>query len=357
MTEDANMQQQRTETPYQHLHGSVWLGAGHLLYGKRQLFSQRLKRFDYRDIQALTLRQTRNYVRWHEILLACTLLSWLTLIWVALYRPPGWVLIVLAFPSVGLLTLAVIHRRLGPTCACHIRTAVQVEQLDGFTRVRTSRPLFYRLRDEIGRAQGVDWNEPLPEAELAAWQPPDTAVEPGRPVLERRVPQHREYNGWAHALLFVALLLGGIVNALFLIQMDWLVMALSLLATALLVGALVAALVMQHTRDITRELRVMGWLCTAYLLASNAASGVIAPEIFFSYLLVMDEFSVWEHEAYVLLLIVTMTIEFLLALLGFYFLSRFRGGKQKLQEARQATGGGSPPGFEIPGEQMDEEQP
>ncbi|MFO7974361.1 MAG: hypothetical protein R6V12_06995, partial [Candidatus Hydrogenedentota bacterium] len=47
----------------------TWLGPDHVLYLSRHVFSERAKRYQYTDIQALTLRQTKQYVRGHVVLL------------------------------------------------------------------------------------------------------------------------------------------------------------------------------------------------------------------------------------------------------------------------------------------------
>jgi formate hydrogenlyase subunit 3/multisubunit Na+/H+ antiporter MnhD subunit len=92
----------------------------------------------------------------------------------------------------------------------------------------------------------------------------------------------------------------------------------------MILGSLVAALVMQHTRQVSRELRIMGWVCTVYLVISNAISGVTTPAGFFDMLFFSGEINVWEHPDYLAHILITMAIELALALFGLYFLVKFR---------------------------------
>src|SRR2546430_6947924 len=50
--------------------------------------------------------------------------------------------------------LLISNVALGPTCACHIRTAVQTERLSAVTRIRTARRLLRRIRPLIEGVQG-----------------------------------------------------------------------------------------------------------------------------------------------------------------------------------------------------------
>ena len=51
--------------------------------------------------------------------------------------------------------LLLINLALGPTCACHIRTAVQTERLSALNRVRTARKFIARVEPLIAAAQDV----------------------------------------------------------------------------------------------------------------------------------------------------------------------------------------------------------
>lgn len=129
-------------TPYRKLSGAVWLGPDHLLYLRRQLFSERPKRFAYADIQAITLRQTPVFSRVQKALLIVTALFCGVTAMSAVAVGPGWFLLVPAFPALLALAALLAHRHRGPTCVLHIRTAVQVEELQTLRRLRRARPAF-----------------------------------------------------------------------------------------------------------------------------------------------------------------------------------------------------------------------
>ena len=128
----------------------AWLGPEHLLYFRRQLFSQHAKRFAYGDIQAITLRQTRRYVRWHALLLTLAFACSLPMIAAQVKSASPWAVGILALPSLALLAGSLVHWRRGPTCAFHVRTAVQIEEIRSLRRLRTAREAFHLLRRSFG---------------------------------------------------------------------------------------------------------------------------------------------------------------------------------------------------------------
>jgi hypothetical protein len=318
------MHEEQRQEHYRRVAGGLWLAPDHLLHLQRHLFFQRRKRFDYRDIQALVLRQTRTYMQILVILLIFAFLCSFLIV-AGLNGGAPWLgVVVLSLPTLGLLLAAAIHYALGPTCKCHLRTAVQVEELQSLRRMRPAREALTLLRRHVEQVQGAETAQAEEESGTVSWEAGVAATAPEQPVLERRAPQRRDYSGWAHALLFFAFFLSAVLSAVALIRLDPLVFALGLLNLLMIVGALVGALVMQHTRNVTNELRVMGWVCTVYLVVSNIVSGVAAPQEYWGALLVDGQVDVWQHETFLTLIIVTMAVEFLLSLFGFYFLSQFR---------------------------------
>ncbi len=350
-----------TQTPYRKLSGAVWLGPDHLLYLRRQLFSQRPKRFAYTDIQAITLRQTPVFFRVQKaLLIVATFFFGLTVIG-AILGDPGWGLLIPVVPAFLALAALLTHRHGGPTCVLHIRTAVQVEELQTLRRLPRAQRAFELLSQEAARAQGAeDRTAFAPETGVSAlnsWAavPFDTDV--SRPVLERREPQRRDYNGSAHAWLFISLLLSAAISAVALIKLDWMVLAVAFLNLLLTVGCLVAALVMQHVRNVSRELRIMGWVCTVYAALSNIVSSFTAPAGVGGALLSRGEVNVWEYPTFLADVIVTMILEFILAMFGFYVLAQFRQRTRRERETAQAGSVESPPRTDALGETAEEERP
>lgn len=341
--------EQQTDTPYRKLSSAVWLGPDHLLYLRRELFAERAKRFAFPDIQAVIIRQTPTYRRLHILLLAAAGFFWLMIIGGLSLGMPGWLLAFLLVPSLVILTGSLVHWRLGPTCSFHIRTAVQIEELRSLQRLRKARHAFDALSLEIARAQGARGTEAVSEADWAAWRAWDTGTDnlsAGKPVLERREPRRRDYNGWAHGLLFLSLLFSALVSALVLVRFNRMVFGLGIANLAMTVGSLVASMVMQHTRDVTRELRVMGWVCTGYIVASNLVPGTIVPNELVQDLLFRGGVDVWQYEGFLIHVMISMVLELLLAVSGFYFLSRFRHRARREWEATAPAAVESAPGTE-----------
>ncbi len=132
---------------------SLWIGADHLLRLDSSGFAETYKRFYFRDIQAIVIRQTDQ---WKILGGLCATI--------------GAVMIVLAFVSmiggstVGawiygalagcFLLISILTFAGGPSCTCQIRTAVQTEDLPPLNTVRRARKALEELRPLIVAAQG-----------------------------------------------------------------------------------------------------------------------------------------------------------------------------------------------------------
>ncbi|MDB6021130.1 MAG: hypothetical protein JWQ04_987 [Pedosphaera sp.] len=150
----------------------LWLGKDHLLCIDRVWFKEDYKRFYFRDIQAIVIRKTENG-RIANIVFGA--LATPPLI-AALVTSGGWQ--VAWFIVTGFfLALMLINFLYGPTSACHLRTAVQTEELPSLKRLRRARKVLARLRPLIAAAQGelASAEVPVLMAELAR---PPVAVAP-----------------------------------------------------------------------------------------------------------------------------------------------------------------------------------
>ncbi len=171
------------------LRSSLWLSADHLLRLDSSGFTETYKRFYYRDIQAMIVRQTNH---WKTLGLLCVAIAGIITLLAILARVGGsaiaaWIYGVLAtcFVLVAIVTLAG-----GPSCTCQIRTAVQTEDLPPLNTVRRAQKALDRLRPLIVAAQGELAREEIP-ARLQAWRrtgapaslpiaspPPDSSLPP-----------------------------------------------------------------------------------------------------------------------------------------------------------------------------------
>jgi hypothetical protein len=126
------------------------LGEDHLLAIDTSGYTETYKRFYLRDIQAFLLRQTGYWVIWGVAfgVLATAFSALAISIREAVAQ---WVFGSLA--GVCLLVL-LLDLAAGPSCVCHVRTAVQTEELPSLNRLRRARKVLNRLRPLIAGVQG-----------------------------------------------------------------------------------------------------------------------------------------------------------------------------------------------------------
>jgi len=135
---------------------SLWLGKDHLLSIDSTGYTEQYKRFYFRDIQAILFVASKRRAIWNWVLIIPTVLclAWLaTALSSSRNRDAG--AIIAAAISASIFTVPLlINNLLGPTCACHLRTAVQTEELPPLSRVRRARKILNRIRPLIAAAQG-----------------------------------------------------------------------------------------------------------------------------------------------------------------------------------------------------------
>src|SRR5437667_3494177 len=148
----------RGEKAYQRLPGReagflsysrLWLGPDHLLLARTAFFSEEYKRLYFRDIQAIVTRRTEH----REIL--NLIFAFITIVFRVLpvFTASGSRAFLLVITGIFVFALIVNWLR-GPTCVCHVRTAVQTEELSPLKRFRATHKLIERLKPNIEKAQG-----------------------------------------------------------------------------------------------------------------------------------------------------------------------------------------------------------
>lgn len=133
----------------------LYRGADHLLQVSSVTFSENYKRFYFRDIQAFIIVRTNDWLVVIGLLLMLALL--LTGLAVGVGDSVG--SIVSGGFAALLLVLALIVGLRGPSCRCHVRTAVQTEKLPSLNRLRRAEKILAELAPLIAAAQ-----EPMPSA-------------------------------------------------------------------------------------------------------------------------------------------------------------------------------------------------
>ncbi|MBI2435562.1 MAG: hypothetical protein HYV26_22130, partial [Candidatus Hydrogenedentes bacterium] len=131
-----------------------WLQGDHLLHVRTEGYAERCKRFHLGEIEALVLTRTTAF-RWITLVLL-GLLILLGMTFSGIWAVSDWPLAsMITGPLAALVVLLLaLHLLMGPTCALHLHTAVQVEVLYACQRMRTARRLLAILLPEIERRQG-----------------------------------------------------------------------------------------------------------------------------------------------------------------------------------------------------------
>ena len=134
---------------------SLWLGKDHVLHVINRGYTEDYRRFYYRDIQAIMVRKTNSGL---IIKIILGFLAGINLLFLAMGRFVwSWdrvALVPLAVSSCFWVLFFLIDLVAGPTCICHLRTAVQFEQLPSLFRVRKARKAIATLRGRIENVQG-----------------------------------------------------------------------------------------------------------------------------------------------------------------------------------------------------------
>ncbi len=153
---------------------SLWLGEDHVLSVESTGYSERYKRFYFRDIQAITLTQTSWWIYWGMAM------GVLAGVFGAIALFSGEIVLAYIFaPVAALFFFATLYDFvLGPSCICELRTAVQTEQLPSLNRVPRALKVLGRLRAPITAAQGE-----LNQAEIPGAALPVTASPEAPPVI------------------------------------------------------------------------------------------------------------------------------------------------------------------------------
>jgi hypothetical protein len=143
---------------------SLWLGKDHLLHVINRGYTEEYRRFYYRDIQAILVRET-SIGKTFSIILG--IISALCLFFLAagrfIWRWENFALIPMAVAAFLWIVLFLIQVTSGPTCICHLRTAVQFEHLPSLRRVRSARKAIAMLRQRVESVQGAFATEaPVP---------------------------------------------------------------------------------------------------------------------------------------------------------------------------------------------------
>ena len=129
----------------------LYRGPDHLLQVSSVTFSERYKRFFFRDIQAFVVMRTSGWIIWFIVNIGISLLFTAISVGVGESVPS------IVFGSIAALFMvfAIINLLRGPTCRCYVQTAVQTERLPSLKRMRRTEKLLLELKPLIEAAQNT----------------------------------------------------------------------------------------------------------------------------------------------------------------------------------------------------------
>jgi hypothetical protein len=147
--------QRLTRFSLQNGFSSLWLGPDHLLRVNSNGYIETYKRFYFRDIQAIVIYQTRRRAIFNGILAAPLLVCLLGMLACLTPFAPSNIGAIIWLVLLGIFLLfLLINYLMGRGCACHIRTAVQIERLPSLCRIPKTQRVLDKIRPLIAAAQG-----------------------------------------------------------------------------------------------------------------------------------------------------------------------------------------------------------
>ncbi len=240
---------------------SLWLGRDHLLQIESLGgYSEDYKRFYFRDIQALQIRKTKTGAAWNlfsgAIAFVLALIAW------GIHDETGKIVLFFFAALFGLLF--VINWFRGPTCVCHLKTAVHLEQLPSLSRLKKAQKVFQMIKASIEQAQGILTTEEL-HLHIQQAAQSEKIQEPDFTRSSISAPKFsKPYNGKIHQFLFCALLLDGVVGGIHLFFHPVFFVVIEMFVSLTFCGLSVVALVKQHESDFSRNLRRATWWAAGY---------------------------------------------------------------------------------------------
>jgi len=269
----------RTPRPYKKLPGkysrfytvrTMWQAADHLLSVEASLTSEHYRRFYFKDIQALVVRQTNVGKIWNALLGGAALVPGLLAAFAVADGNDAGAGLGAVFAAFFLLLL-VINVLRGPTCETHVQTAAQFEKIPSLWRWRTAVRALARLRPLIEAVQG-----PLAvPARFAAGEPgmarPDTQARSKSFAAQALKPLPSLL--WHRTLFGLILLAGGAFLLLPVLGDPAPAVAAEVLLTGAL-GVVIVAMVRQQGSRLTPSLKTATWLALGLVLLEGIRGSV-----------------------------------------------------------------------------------
>lgn len=229
-------------------------GHDHLLQVEIRGFQEIHKRFYFSEIRAITVQPTKTGLVLHFFLgglvlllgsgLAATFAFWSPLL--------AQLIPVLSGMLVVVAGIWLVHLLRGPTCSCHLITAVQNEKILALWRFPVTRATLERLAPRIQAAQRQLELEPTAEtANATQGQIPLFTAAPRAPAVDAKWARPVNMAMFSLCLLNAAVLFGNLL---------WAHVAFDIAETVLLLSLLGVPLVSIVGNRTNRMLRLLGWV-------------------------------------------------------------------------------------------------
>lgn len=238
----------------------LWTGKDHLLSVFSTGYTEEYKRFYYRDIQAIVTRKTKRGATWNFV--SALFLSLFALL--AITRTTPAVAMVFWVPAGVFLFVLARNLLLGPTCICHVQTAVSREELPSLGRERHARKAIALLKPLIEAAQGALTPEEIGARSAELAQQPGPASLTGTPP----VGTAGGTSGKVHEALFSLLLLEGILSTAQIFVQNLPLFIMGTLFTVAFSITVIIALTKQHGNGLTPALRSITWGAFGYMVTT-----------------------------------------------------------------------------------------
>ena len=160
LSKDPNYERIRARTTSVTARASYWLARDHLLVVGIETATERYRRFNLDDLQAVVIRHTNRFALWNVILGVLDLLLVSFMIMLA-QGDQGAFVVCGVFLSV-LILITIVHVARGPTVSCDLITAVQNFRMPGVVRRRDADRIVAALKAHAEKLQPVS-SDPAPE--------------------------------------------------------------------------------------------------------------------------------------------------------------------------------------------------
>ncbi|MEO6183668.1 MAG: hypothetical protein ABIP71_11335 [Verrucomicrobiota bacterium] len=247
---------------------TLWLGADHLLQVDSQSgYAEDYKRFYFRDIQAVIVRKTSKAAIWNGVLVVAivtlALMGW------SFRENPIAATILYSFAGLFAVCL-VINAARGATSICHLKTAVQLDQLPSLKRLRIARKTLAIIQPLLEQAQGSLHAEEInTHIETVQRTPPPiemgSPVFSGQPLNNQTRSGPKPFRGPFHMWFFGVLLFSGLLDIAHIFYHPVGFMAFEMLISTCLIALAVIALAKQQGTDLNKTTQTVTWISAIYV--------------------------------------------------------------------------------------------